>query len=219
MTTDTKVETAVSAKARGYRYVRSDSVAVVSVSGERNAPSTSLRTVLQACFARFEVFLHGWLRALPEDRVLLFAATPLSAQHNVISRRRGIWGTDGLNWLPASVSRSPSVEIRGEEGVTRFAGLAEIAQANFFEAADFARMRDDSFLLVSPRQELTENRVRSMVAKVFPRGESAVDWTGVVAQVEEGEDICIRASGAFDDREASIDAFLSDNLLRRLGAP
>jgi hypothetical protein len=219
MTREIKIETALSAKASGFRYVRSNNVAVVSVIGERDTPSTSLRSKLHACAARFNVFLRRWLRALPQDRVLLFAITPFSDQHNALSRRRGVWGSEGLRWLPEGVPRSPSVAVTREEGGIRFAGLADVGQAGFFEAADFVRTHAGSFLSVLPHRELTEERVRSTVKRAFPTGESAVDWAGVIEQVEEGEDICIRACGGFDDREASIDAFLSADLLLKLGTP
>lgn len=218
MTISTKVETAASAKAHGFHYVQSSNVAVVSVTGERDAPSTSLSTVLQACIARFEIFLLGWLRALPDDRLLLFAATPFWDQYNALSRRRGIWGSEGLSWLRGAAQRSPSVEISDGSGA-RFAGLVHIEQPAIFAAADFARTHGGSFLFVSPHDELTDERVRSMVKKVFPKGKSAVDWSAVVDQISKGEDIAIRVSGGFDDPEVSIDAFMRADLLRRLESP
>jgi hypothetical protein len=216
MTIETRIETASSAKARGFRYVRSDEVASVSVIGERSAPSDSLRAALQACFAEFDVFLRAWLSALPQARVILFTATPPSAQHNAVSRRRGIWRADELRWLPDSAYRSPSVEIAAEDGWTRFAGLVEIPREGVLDAVDFVRMHSGSFLLVSSLGELTEERVRATVAQVFPTGESDIDWESAVAQAEGGEDICVRATGTFDDREASIDAFLHAALYQKL---
>ncbi len=64
---------------------------------------------------------------------------------------------------------------------------------------------------------MSDARVRSLAATAFPQGVSSVDWGSVVAQAEGGEDICIRASGGFDDKEVALDAFLSDDLLRRIG--
>ena len=216
MTPDAKIHTAPSARANGFRYVRSDSVAVVSVVAERRDTSVSLTEVLQACVARFDLFLARWLHTLPDDRLLLFAATPLSEQHNVISQRRGVWGRDGLQWLVATARRSASSEIAAQRGVLRFVGLAEVEGA-LLEAADFTRAHGDSFLLLSPDRDLSQERVRALATKVFPQGASELDWGEVVALVEEGEHIAIRASGGFDDREASLDAFLSNELLRRLG--
>jgi hypothetical protein len=215
MTIKTAVQVARSARAHGFRYVQSSNVAVVSVTGERDAPNTPLKTVMQACAKRFEVILRGWLRTLSQYRLLLFSATPF-AQHNALSRRRGIWGTEGLTWLGDAAKRSPCVEIASKAG-ERFAGLVEVGDANIFEATDFVRMHGGSALLVSRHGELTEERVRAMVAKLFPKGEAAVNWAGFVDQVGEAGDICVRASGGFDDREVSIDAFLSADLLQSLG--
>jgi hypothetical protein len=193
-------------------------VAVVSVTGERDAPSTSLRTVLQACVERFEILLLGWLQALPNDLILLFVATPPCDQHNALSRRRGIWGSKGLGWLSGAAQRSPSVEVSDDVG-TRFAGLAHIERPAFFEAADFARTHGGSFLFVSPHSKVTDERVRSMVTKVFPKGTSEVDWSSVIDQVGKEADIAIRVSGGFDDPEISIDAFMLSDLLPRPGEP
>ena len=218
MTIKVKVESAPSAKDRGFLYVRSNDVAVVSVTGERDAPSTSLRTVLQSCLVQFEAFFSGWLRALPGHHTIILVATPAWDQHNALSRHRGIWRSEGLRWLSGDAQRSPSVEIR-EEGGTRFAGLAEINDANLFDAADYARTHGASFLLVSRRTDLTEERVRSMVTKVLPNGQGVLEWSNVVGLVDQGADICVRVSGGFDDRDVSIDAFLSAALLRKVEEP
>jgi len=155
---------------------------------------------------------------MPDAKLFLFIATPFWEQHNAISRRRGIWGSAGLNWLPEHLPRSASIELSGEGGA-RFAGLTEVPATDIFEAADFVRTHTSNFLFVSHHRELTEERVRAIAKKVFPNGESTVNWGSAVEQVEEGEDICVRVSGGFDDREASIDAFLAIDLLQKLGQP
>jgi hypothetical protein len=76
--------------------------------------------------------------------------------------------------------RSPSVEIIGAAGA-RFAGLAEVGKSDLFEAADFVRTHGGSFLFVSPRIDVSEERVRAMANKVFPKGESVVEWRNVVS--------------------------------------
>jgi hypothetical protein len=105
--------------------------------------------------------------------------------------------------------------MRGDDGL-RFAGLAQISDAAFADAADFVRTHGASMLFVSPRLDLSEDRVRTMFAQAFPRGVPAVDWA-VVNQVEHCEDIVLRVSGGFDDPEVSIDAFVSADLLSRDG--
>lgn len=217
MTIETTVKIAPSAKADGFRYVRSEHVAVLSVSGVRSDPATPLRAVLQACFARFEMLLRALLHLLPHARLLLFTGTPFSAQHNALSRRRGLWAMSHLHWLSPGAARSPSVEVVGEHQMVRFAGLAEIVEHQEFDALEFARTNAGSFLTVTTSSDLTEERVRSLVAEVFLDGASEVNWMSAVAQVEGGEGYCvIRVSGGFDDREASIDAFLHESLLRNL---
>lgn len=216
MTINTKVERSRSAKASGYRFVRSSDVAVVSVTGERDAPSTSLRTVLQACVVRFEDVFGGWRCAAPLERLYLFVATPPSDQHNALSRRRGVWGSNGLTWLPSGSSRSPSVEIAGDDGV-RFAGVAELGERDLFEALDFVRTHSGAFLSASANVDLAESRVRSFAKNVFPSGEAGVNWGAALDQLAGDIDICLRATGGFDDRVVVIEAFLSAELLERVG--
>jgi hypothetical protein len=216
MTISVRVEKALSAQANGFRYVHSGNVAVVSTIGTRDALNVSLRAVMQACVEHLDALLAGWLRVLSRHRLLVFAATTCSDQHNALSRRRGVWGSEDLSWLPQGAPRSLSVELSGELG-TRFAGLAEIKLTDLFEAADFARTNSGGFLFVSSAGDLTEERVRTISAKVFPKGDLALDWAGVIDGVEDGEEIRVRASGGFDDREASLDAFLSTELLSKLG--
>jgi hypothetical protein len=216
MTIEIVVETGASAKMRGFKYVRSNEIAVVSITGRRNDSDTPLRAVLHVCVERFATFLSLWLSYLSRHRLLLFAATPLSNHHNVVSRRRGVWGAGDFRWLPASSSRSPSVELVGSAGCVRFAGLTEVDRTKIFEAADFARTYGDSFILLSSTSLVTEECVRAIGTKVFPSGQSALDWASAVALVEEGQEVCIRASGNFDDRDASIDAFLSYELFQKI---
>jgi hypothetical protein len=214
MTIDVRMETATSAKVDGYRFVSSERVAVISLIGTRDGLGTPLRDVLRACVERFGVVLANCLRRRPSDRVLLFAATLPSYDHNVVSRRRGLWGLSPYQSLPATAARSESVEIVDELG-TRFAGLADVGGA-LFEAVDLVRTTSDAFVMVSPMAGLSEQRVRSTAAAVFPDGRSGMDWVRVVDLLATGADVIIRATGGFDDREVSLDAFLDRELLQAI---
>ena len=216
MTISVRIERALAAQADGFRYVHSGKVAVVSTVGRRDDLNISLRAVIEACVEHFDALLRGWLRVLSRHRLMVFVATNCSNQRNTLSRRRGIWGSEGLDWLPQGAPRSPSVELSGELG-TRFAGVAELELSDLFEAADFVRTNSGGFLFVSSMGDLTEERVRAVAAKVFPKGDLALDWAGVMDGLEDSDEIRVRASGSFDDREASLDAFLSADLLSKLG--
>jgi len=206
------IETAVSARANGFQYVRSDDVAVVSVTCDRSAAGIPLVTALQACLIRFEPFLRSMLDGRPGARLFMFVTTPFWGHHNVVARRCGVWVREDWGWLPHA-SRSPSVEI-SRDVESRFAGLAQIGDSLGFEAADLVRRDDASrFLFVSSDEALTEERVRTMFDKVIPQGQSAIDWASVVDQIGAGADACIRIGGNFDDREVSIDAFIPAELL------
>jgi len=211
-----KLETAISARDAGFKLVRSSAVAVVSVAARRDSPTTSLQIVLDQCAACFAELLDGWLGVLHDHRLLLFVATPPGDSPNAVARHHGAWRY-APDWLAETTSRSASVEVVDGDRV-RFAALAEIGQQDLLAAAELVRTSSTSFLFVSSNRDLTEPRVRSLVATVFPDGEPHLDWGCVTSLVENSTDICIRVSGNFDDREASIDAFLAADLLRTLGA-
>jgi hypothetical protein len=216
MTILTTVDIAASASAAGFLYVRDSTVALVSVTGKRDAPSTPLRTVLHSCAATFAPQLRAIVDKLSNGTLVMFSATHFWEQHGALSRRRGIWGGGELQWLTTDIRRSTSVEITRETD-SRFAGLVEIETKSLFDAADFARTHESTFLYVSERRNLSDERVREIFAKVFPDGKSGVDWGCVVDQIRKEAAACIRVSGNFDDPEASIDVFLSAELFARLG--
>jgi hypothetical protein len=214
MTTEPRIEISLSARASGFGYVRSDSVAVVSVLCERADDRTPLALLLRACVSKFGNLFREWLRLLSDHRILLFVVTPPSAYHNAVSRRRGVW-TDDLQSLSRAGARSPSVEVCGVAG-SRYAGLLQIDEPHFADAAEFVRANSSSFILVSATHDIDEKYVRSIAEQVFPLGQPALDWSRVVGHVDSGDDICIRVSGNFDDRQVSIDSFLSAQLLRHI---
>jgi hypothetical protein len=174
MTISVKIELSAPATAGGFRNVDSSDVSVISIVGERDDSSIPLSAVLRACTTQFKPFLADWLRALPQHRIILFCATPFWDHHNVVSKRRGVWGSEGLDRFPAEARRSPSVEINGDGGA-RFAGLLEIGTNMFFDAAEFARIHDSSLLLVLPSPELNEQLVHLIFTQAFPRGDSRAE--------------------------------------------
>lgn len=215
MTIGTKVDIADSASGAGFRYVHDSTVALLSVTGKRDAPSTASKSVLQACATRAAPLLLAILSTPSGGTLTLFAATPFWDHHNVLSRRRGIWGRDELSWLTADARRSADVEITRDSG-SRFAGLVEIEASSLFEAADFVRTHESSFLFMSKRDDLSDERVRALFAEVFPSSESTVDWGCVVDQIGKDAAACIRVSGSFDDPDVSLDVFMSADLLAKL---
>jgi hypothetical protein len=215
MTTSTRIEAARSAKASGFLFVESSGVAVVSTICERRDPTVPHLSMLHACVRRFQPLLTPWLSALPQHRVLLFAATPFWDQHNVISLRRALWGTQDLGWLPPAAPRSASVKVQGDDGLC-FAGLARIPDEAFADAADFVRTHGASLLLVSPLDDLGEDRVREMFARFLSKKGPSVEWAAV-DYTEHCQDIVLRVTGGFDDREISIDAFMSADLFSKVG--
>jgi len=216
MTIKTRVERAASAKAHGFRYVKADDVAIVSVVGERPNPTVSLTTVLHACVRRLTPLLAS-IDRLDVRRLLLFVATPFWDQPNALARRAEIWAREDLHWLPADAPRSPTVHIHRSDG-SRIAGLARIPESALMNVAEFVRKNRAAVVWLSANTDLDETRVRALFERAFPQGESQVDWASVTDAIAGGEDIVLRISGGFDDREVAIDAFMATWLLQTLDA-
>lgn len=215
MTIKVNIAVARSARDLGFRYVRSADIAVVSVVGERDSPETSLTDVLQACMSQLRPRLHRWLLTLPAHKVFLFAATPFWDNPNVVARRRGIWGLESFRWLPRDATRSSVVEVKNEDGI-RFAGIAQIPEVALADAADFVRTNDSAVLFCSSHITMSESDVRSMFALAFPKGQLGADWAVLADGAAAQQDILLRVSGGFDDREAAVDALMSAELLGSL---
>ena len=213
MTIKTTTEFAPSAKLAGYRFVGSADIAVVSTAGKRTSGDVPLRAVVEACVDRFGASLSEWLHILPQHQTALFIATPFW-NHNALQRRRGVWASDGLEWVPATAVRSPSIEVSSDHA-TRFAGTVQIDDESLLDAAEFVRTNSGAFILISSRNVSAVEFIRETLSTGFRGTASAVDWNSLL-EMRRSDDIFVRVTGAFDDAEASIDAFLSADLLRKL---
>jgi len=218
MIIDVQVHASMSAASYGLAFVTSPSLGVIEVVARREVSSTPLQMLLDACTQRLAELLRVWSRTLPERRVLAFFATPFWEHHNALSRRRGIWGSRSMAWLPVDTPRSVSVTIAGHRGA-RFAGIAEIDEAGLPGCADCIRAQGSGFLLFSSDAGINDARVRALFEEAFPSGGSAVEWSNLLKKTEGRDDVAIRVYGGFDDPEVSIEAFLAANLLTLLELP
>jgi hypothetical protein len=215
MTISVTVGAVRSAQEHGFVYVRSPSVAVMSIVGQRDAPGTPLTAVLRACVDRLGPIVDRWLEALPQHRLMIFASTPFASIPNVIARQRGVWGLEELGWLPEGSPRSTLAEVRSDDGV-RFAGIAEVTTKTLYAAADFVRGHSSSVLFLSARGGMTEEQVRLVFNVAFPSGESGVSWPSLADCASASQDVYIRVFGGFDDREVAVDALMSAQTMNAL---
>jgi hypothetical protein len=204
-----------SAAEHGYSFVTAPGVSVISITAPRE-PNQPFDGALGACVDELRQRLHAWRALVPSHRLVLFASTPFWTAPNAVQKRRALWGSDeSLAWTRSAVSRT-ELEVTEPRG-SRFAGVVQVPEQELLKAADYARTHDAAVLLFSPEAELSENRVRSLFTRAFPRGGSGSDWSALVLHCASSDDVVIKVSGAFDDVELAIDVFLSSALCVRLG--
>jgi hypothetical protein len=200
-----------SALAGGYQFVSSPDVSALSVGCERDPMGTSFDSALGACVEEVRRRVRSWKVLLPAHRLLLLAATPFWANAGAVQRRRGIWGSDEMKWLASGGSRSKDVEIRRDDGI-RFAGLAEIADDSLLEAAQYVRVNESGVLFFSRGIGTSDIDVQETFALAFPKGGVGADWRSLTSHFATSDDAGIRVVGGFDDREVSVDVFMSSRM-------
>ena len=181
----------------------------MSVVGTDSDFETPLREIGRACADRLHGILTRCHQKRPRDCLQLFVASHWE-RPGAVMRKRGLWGKEELSWLSASAPRSAVVEVQeADTSRVRLAGLAQIELAALDDSIEFIRTHGNSLLIWTAQTEWAEDRVRELFSIAFPKAESRVDWGSVVETLLASEQMCIRAFGEFDDREVSVDVFLS----------
>jgi hypothetical protein len=65
---------------------------------------------------------------------------------------------------------------------------------------------------VAPSGGIAEDEVQKVFSLAFPKGEASVSWASAVTSVADRNQILLRASGGFDDREVAIDVLMPTQL-------
>lgn len=209
MTIEARASSCRSAIAAGFEFVLSPEVGIVSVSACRD--SMPQERALEACVAELLPQLRKWQVRLPRHALYAFVATPYWAHMNAVLRRRGLWKRAELGWAARSAVRSPDIEFVDAQG-SRFAGIALVSEEELFQAANYLRFHLAGFLILARDVRLEESSVQAMFARAFPHGESRVDWSSLTSGCASSDDVVLKISGAFDDPEVAIDAFMSNNV-------
>jgi hypothetical protein len=214
MTIGTEIESLAPARQRGWTFASADRVYVISIVGRRVEWQTSLDDVTTACAERLRTVVAGWSSILPKHELVLFAATSSEMSPNVVARRRGLWGSPGLDWL-ANVRHSENLEMSVDSGI-RFAGLAEVPDELLTRALNYARTSNNAVLFYSDSITPSKSDVRSTFERAFPSPDASIDWNALIASVVSTRDAVIKVFGGFDDREVAIDVFVDMPVARLL---
>lgn len=105
--------------------------------------------------------------------------------------------------------RSDEVAIK-VGGQVRHAGLLEITDEMFDKAIDFARTFFSCAIIFSKNDAiLSQNSITSLFDYSFPKQngfeQTSVNWLTLAVALCPQDDVIIRVSGLFDDREAAVD--------------
>lgn len=140
---------------------------------------------------------------------------------NRISKHIKLWRSI-KNSIDCETALSFSDEVPFEsDGKIRYAGLLLISDRSLANAINTVRLNSSCFLFFSNRQDVdTPDGVQLLYKMAFRGaldiGNTSIDYHSLIAQLCAIGDICVRATGLFDDRDAAVDLFGPANVIRNL---
>ena len=193
--------TTISPDTARYAFVRAPGIGVVSSAIERPS-SMSVAEAFAATTAAFEPTLHAMQRKW-SAQLWLLAALPPREVHNVLQKRRALWGDESFSWIRGELQASSEMLLPTRHG-ERYVGVAELPLPLFSRAAEHARKDPTAllFLTATPAVERVSALAEACLA------DWQIDWSAATSLIGREFECCIRATGNFDDVEIAIDAFL-----------
>jgi hypothetical protein len=171
--------------------------------------SDSHQTLEGRALAAGSAALSLLTNAFPRDyRLWLFVVDGPLRNPSALSRHQKLWkGHRDLVGSSDVVRIGEEFEIKSE-GLVRYAGLLEISCDSCDKAISAARTNSSFAIIFSKRDDIdSQYGVRSIFSAAFPKGsgQTAVDWLSLAINLCPQEDILVRITGLFDDREAAAD--------------
>jgi len=150
-------------------------------------------------------------------KVWLFAAHGPWQPNSVMANHYKLWRSFQSEWRLDDLRLGAESMVKSSEGI-RFVGLAEVSKAGFFAATQILRRSMSCAIILSARAEISDERsIVQLFNSAFPlykgTAESRVDWLSLSLHCCQLGDVVIRVSGSWDEREASLDFFMSPKLL------
>ena len=195
--------------ASDFAFVTTPGLGVVSATARRSS-SMSVADAFATATTTFLPALEAMQR-LWSAKLCMLAALPPRDVHNVLQKRRGLWGDESFAWARGAPSVDLLVSAKDGE---RFVGVAELPRSLFARAADHARQDPTALLFLTTAPPLTSERVAALARECLD--DWHLDWSAATSRIGHDFECCLRASGNFDDVEVGIDAFLPTATLAAL---
>ncbi len=196
------VSLTIEPSASDFAFVTTPGLGVVSATARRRLSTSvadAFATVTTAFIPALEAMQRLW-----SAKLCMLAALPPRDVHNVVQKRRGLWGDESFAWARGATTTADVLlpTSRGE----RFVGVAELPLSLFSLAADHARQDPRSLLFLATDAARAPDRIAALASACLD--EWQVNWSAATSRIGHDFECCLRASGNFDDVEVGIDAFL-----------
>jgi hypothetical protein len=153
-------------------------------------------------------------------RLWLFVADGAWKPASRIARHHKLWKFHRDLVQSASILKIGEQVPIESDGLIRYAGLLEISCRSCDKAINAVRTNPSFSMFFSKRQNVDSvESVRSLFSLAFPKKDGieqiAVDWLSLALGLCPQDDILLRVTGLFDDREAAVDLIaVKDTVLR-----
>ena len=192
--------------------------AVCIVTAEPQLPR-ELELMDKACVEAAAPLLFDNERLSGNHKLWLFLAHGPWQANSVMVKHRKLWRSFPSAWELGDFQLCGEAMVQSRNGV-RFAGVAGVSRQGLFTATQILRSTNSGALVLSERDygESQADWMRLFDA-AFPSADGVprehVDWLSLSLACCPSNDIVIRVSGSWDEREASLDLIMLPEHLPR----
>lgn len=192
--------------------------AVCIVSIEHQLPR-ELELMDKACVEAAIPLLFANERLSENCKVWLFLAHGPWQANSVMVKHRKLWRSFPSAWNLDDFQLCRELMVESHKGV-RFMGMAEVSQEGLFTATQILRSGSSGALILSQSDYCeSEVDVPRIFNSAFPERAGAaqeqIDWLNLSLACCPSNDIVIRVSGSWDEREAALDLIMLPEQLPR----
>ncbi len=153
-------------------------------------------------------------------KIWLFASHGPWQPNSVMVNHNKLWKSFPSKWTLDNFLLSREVMLESSEGI-RFAGVAEVSKNSFLTPIQILRSESSCAIIASKRDYVDSERgVVHLFNSAFPTNngvpQTRIDWLSLALDCCSLEDVVVRVSGSWDEREASLDLIMLSRLLPRL---
>lgn len=194
----------------GYELVSSSTIGVIRFIARQLGIPREMATLYDVAISMVmdNIFRNA---SLKEYKVWLFLSHSSWQPKSRLSLYKRLWKSlsdEALKQFPIGTE----VLFESAEGV-RFAGITQVEENTFPLAIELLRKYSSAIIISREDTIADEQSIKLIFSAAFPAHgnvqKTSVDWPNLVMNLCQGDSIVIRTSGSYDDRQASIDCFMS----------